>query len=205
MKTNLLLTCLTISLLVSLAFSQETKKKIGLGVSLNPTALLSSSSTSTLYLPVGLTNIYVPINVAESFRLEPEAGIFTSSSESSSGSFSSKSSSSFIRLAVGLFYLSSPDNSFNSYVGPRIGVLMTSSTSQQTGNPEYKTSETDFFIGLAIGGEYLISPHFGLGGEAQLNYISFGQPDVSPAPSSPSTQSRSMFTNNALMFFRWYF
>ncbi len=38
-------------------------------------------------------------------------------------------------------------------------------------------SKTDFFIGPAIGGEYMFNKHFSLGGEINLNYISIGHYD----------------------------
>ncbi|RCK72652.1 MAG: hypothetical protein IGBAC_0463 [Ignavibacteriae bacterium] len=193
MNHKLLLCILGVVSCLSTASGQESQTKIGVGVSLNPTALLSTSTSSTLFLPVGLTNIYIPIMVSANFRIEPEAGIYSLSSETSSGSSTRKSSLSILRLAIGLFYVLPAESSFNSYFGPRVGILSTSSTSSFTGSTEAKTSETDFFIGFCVGGEYLFSPHFSAGGEAQLNYISFGNPD------------RSVFTNNALMFFRWYF
>jgi hypothetical protein len=59
--------------------------------------------------------------------------------------------------------------------------------------------------GLAVGGEFFISPHFSLGGEAQLNYIAFSDPEVNPTPSSTQSRTNKIVTNNALMFFRWYF
>ena len=117
---------------------------------------------------------------------------------------SQDNSSSVIRIGLGAFYSHVLENNFNTYFGPRIGFLFNSSTSHYTGSPETTTSETDFFIGFCTGGEYLLSSHFSLGGEVQLNYISFGEPDVSPSTST-SSRSQSIFTTNALVFFRWYF
>jgi hypothetical protein len=205
MKQTFLVSILGLICCLSFALGQESQTKVGIGVSLNPTALFSSGSSSTLFLPVGLTNIYIPIMASANFRIEPEAGIYSESSENTSGSFSSKSSSTILRLGVGLFYVRSSETSFSSYVGPRLGILSTSSTSSSTGSSESKTSETNFFIGLCVGGEHSFSSHFSIGGEAQLNYISFGNPDRTPASTTPSTRSQSVFTNNALMFFRFYF
>lgn len=203
MKTKLSILVLATLVGISLASGQETKGKIGIGVSLNPIAILGSGSTSIFLLPVGLSNIYIPIMAGPSFRIEPEAGIFTISTETTLGSSSEKSSTTLLRLGIGLFYVHSSESSFNSYFGPRIGILSTSETSSTTGNSETKTSETDFFIGFCIGSEYLFSPHFSIGAEAQLNYISFGNPEYTPSQSSERTMN--CFTNNALIFFRWYF
>ena len=196
------LSVLTVS---STGFSQESETTIGLGVSLNPTALFSSSSFTTLFLPVGLTNIYVPITIGEKFRIEPEAGIYSQSSENSTDAILSNTSSTLFRLGVGLFKIYTYDETFLAYVGPRIGILSSSSTWESTGSTTTTTKELDLFIGLATGGEHSLSPHFSIGGEVQLNYVSFGNPVRTPASSTWSETKQSMFTNNALMFFRWHF
>jgi hypothetical protein len=205
MKIHFILCSFCLLIVSSLSFSQESETKIGLGVSLNPTALFNSSSSSTMFLPIGFTNIYVPITINQSFRIEPEVGIFSQSSETSSGLSSSKYSSTLLRIGVGLFKIQPFEETFHSYVGPRIGILSTSSSSSSTGSTESSSSEMDYFVGLSVGGEYLFSTHFGIGGEVQLNYVSFGQPDRTPAASSSSDRKQSIITNNALMFFRWYY
>jgi len=204
MKLTINLCFLALISFISSAIGQESQVKVGIGVSVNPTALFSSSSSLTMFLPVGLTNIYVPIMTSANFRLEPEAGILSFSSETS-GPSPYKTSSTSLRLGIGLFYVKHLDSSFAFYVGPRLGILASSTTVRYSVDPETKTSETDFFIGACIGGEYSFSRHFSLGGEVQLNYISYGSPDHTPASISESTRSQSAFTNNALMFCRWYF
>jgi hypothetical protein len=204
MKHRILLCSLQTLLCLSMVFAQETRPRIGLGVSLNPTALLALSSTLVSFVPVGLSNIFVPIELSKEFRIEPEFGILTTSDEHPGGTAQVKSSSSLIRLGIGVLRVFPVDDSYNLYVGPRLGLLLTSSTSQSGSFPETGQSETDFYVGLVTGGEHMFSSHFSMGGEVQLNYVSFGTPTYTP--SSPTgTQSRSMFTNNALMFFRWYF
>ena len=204
MEKKLSQSFLALICLVSFAVGQESQSKVGIGVSLNPAAMFTSGSSTTLYLPVGLTNIYIPIMASANLRIEPEAGIYSMSSETS-GPSSYKSSSTSLRLGIGLFYVQPVESSFDFYVGPRLGILSSSSTSGSTGVPDLKITETDFFIGACVGGEYSFSRHFSIGGEAQLNYISFGNPDWSGTPTTVSTRSQSAFTNNALMFFRFYF
>ena len=186
------------------ALGQQGQVRFGLGVSVNPTMLFSSSSSSTMFQPVGLTNIYIPFMPSANFRIEPEGGIVSISSETS-GSSPFKASSTSLRLGIGFFYVRPLDSTFSFYVGPRLGILASSTTYKFSFDPESKTSETDFFLGGCIGGEYAFSPHFSLGGEVQLNYISYGSPDQTPASISVSSRSQSAFTNNALMFCRWYF
>lgn len=204
MKHPLNLWLLALISSVSCALGQESQTKVGIGVSLNPAALFRSGSSSTTFLPVGLANIYIPIMTSANFRIEPEVGIFSLSSETSAP-YLSKTSSTSLRLGIGLFYVRPSQGSFDFYVGPRLGMLVSSSTSSYPGNPESKTSETDLFVGACVGGEYSFSPHFSIGGETQLNYIDYGNPDQTPAPPGVSTRSQSAFTSNALMFFRWYF
>lgn len=198
---------------LSSAFAQALNPKIGIGISLNPIALFSSGSTSMTFLPVGLTNLYLPVDMSKSLRLEPEVGIYSTSAENSysgtaySPAYSTKSSGSITRFGFGIFYLMPADTSFHTYVGPRIGLLLTSSELSTTlpHGTTITSDETDVFVGLAIGGEYMFSSHFSLGGEAQLNYIGLGEPSVSPASATNPTENRHMITNNGLVFIRWYF
>jgi hypothetical protein len=186
-------------------------RMFGIGVSLNPSSLISiSEEVQPFFLPIGFTNFYFPINVSRNFRVEPEGGIFTiSASNVSIDPFigRSASSSSFLRLGLGLFYVMPLQSAFNAYIGPRIGMLSQSSTRTSTGSDDRKMSERDLFLGGAAGGEYFFSQHFSLGGEAQINYISFGQPETTEGgtPLTSGTLSRNMVTNNALVFARWYF
>lgn len=202
MKHSIHLCFLALIIFISCATGQENQVKVGIGVSVNPTALFSSNTSPTMFLPVGLTNIYVPIMTSMNFRLEPEVGILTLSSETS-GSSPSKTSSTALRFGLGLFYVKPLDSSFSFYVGPRLGILVSSTTVKYTFDPETKTSETDFYVGACVGGEYSFSRHFSLGGEVQLNYVSYGSPDRTPG--SSSSRSQSVFTSNALLFCRWYF
>ncbi len=205
MNVRQLIVFFSLLLITSLCLSQESDSKIGVGVSLNPTALFSSSSSSTMFLPIGLTNIYIPITMGQRFRIEPEVGIYSQSSEIKSGPSTSKSSSTIFRLGFGLLKIHPYEDAVNTYFGSRVGILSLSSTSSSTGSPDASTTETDFYIGFVVGGEHMLSSHFGIGGEVQLNYVSFGQPERTPASTTTSERSQSMITNNALMFFRWYY
>ncbi len=165
------------------ASGQDFEKKIGIGVSIDPTG---SSS------PYGLSSIYIPIKANTNFRIEPEAGIL---SRSYSGSSSPGIESSFLKLGVGLFYVTWPEISLNTYAGPRAGLLFVSSTNSGT-----KKSETGFFTGISLGMEYSVSARFSIGAEAQVNYMSL------PLGESPLlTWTSNVLENDALVFFRWYF
>jgi hypothetical protein len=200
MKTRLLLSITVIILFLSSLHAQENEIKFGLGISLNPIAILSTSTQSTLFLPIGLTNIYAPVTFNKKYRVEPEMGIYSSSSETTSGSSTSKNSSTLLRLGLGLQIIKSFDDVFNASFGFRFGILSISSTASYTGSKETTSNETDYYIGLAVGGEHMLSQHFGIGGELQLNYVRFGQPS-----NTSGSKTQNMFTNNALMFLRWYY
>lgn len=186
----------------------EEKTQIGIGIGLEPAKLFltSSASISSVIIPV---SIFLPIRFGSDFRLEPEIGMFNFSSETSSGSSTSSSDGSLTRIGIGaLFTLISGEN-YNLYVGPRVGLYL-SSTKSGGGSSSTETSETDLSIGLTIGSEYFMTPHLSFGGEAQVNYVSFGDPETTytpapPFPVVPSDRTRSFIWSNAIFLFRWYF
>ena len=67
--------------------------------------------------------------------------------------------------------------SMKLYYGINIGIILSSTSFEMTGEDSEDNSKTDFFVGPAIGGEYMFSDNFSLGGEIQINYISVGQFD----------------------------
>jgi hypothetical protein len=153
----------------------------GLGVSLTPAALVSSSGQ---FIPIGLGNLYLPIYAASGLRLEPEFGLLRTST--SSGSFSNSSTS--LRLGVGVFGMLRDRGPTRIYLGPRVGLIATSSGSS--------TSRTDMYVTGALGGEHFFGPHFSLGGEVQLQYLSLD--------TGGSGSSANAISTNGLVFIRIY-
>jgi hypothetical protein len=90
------------------------------------------------------------------------------------------------------------------YVGPRVVMIRESSSTSFTGSPGSSSHQTNWSFGLAIGGEHFFSPHFSLGGEVQLNYISIGDTVYEPSGGPTPSTSNSMITNNGLIFIRLY-
>ena len=93
------------------------------------------------------------------------------------------------------------NESLNYYFGIDIGVFLISESSETNDNGNTETndrSKTDFFFGPAIGGEYMISNNFSLGGEIQVNYISHGNYDDNSDWSSYAISSRGK------IIVRWY-
>ena len=83
--------------------------------------------------------------------------------------------------------------SMNYYYGIDIGAILSSQSSSSTDR-----SKTDFYIGPAIGGEYMFSDNFSLGGEIQVNYIKLGNFD------EDSDASTSLVSTRGKIILRWY-
>lgn len=185
MKTVSLILSVSISILLAsdLATPQEKSPRIGVGVS------LGKELVAYTYYPhywwwgdyywgmpsIDFPSIYIPIIVSPKFRLEPEIGFWWLSR--------SGYSSTILRIGWGMFSIERKKQT-NLYQGLRVGVIL---------KDDY-TSTTDIFIGPALGGEYLFSSHFSLGGEAQLNFVYCTNAD-----------SRSTLSTKVLSFLRWYF
>lgn len=197
-------------------------RPIGIGVNLNPTGLFVIDSDATTFLPVGLTNLLVTITPTRQFRIEPEVGIYTTSMTATEEvdpggappmTATSEYTATVTRVGTGIFYRIEPAESFAIYVGPRVGLVF-SSTSQSvdlgSGTPStLESSETDIVVGLASGGEYMLGSHFSLGAEVQFNYVSFGTPEVTQTPAQSGSiddeVSRTTMSTNAVVVARFYF
>ena len=201
MKSRLSLAGIAMLTIAATAGAQERGVTFGIGISLNPTAIASDQ----VLLPVGLGNLYFPLIIGSSFKLELEFGLLRLSEKATDGATSSESSATLTRLGIGAFWVTPIRESFRAYVGPRVGIVRDSETSSPGTQPERKVTQTNLVLELATGGEYLFSSHFSLGGEVRLAYIKLGERKATPPfPPSPSEQSRSILTTNALILLRWY-
>jgi len=81
-----------------------------------------------------------------------------------------------------------------------LGIIQTSSYFKSPLD-EWDRSKIDFYIGPALGAEYLFTKRFSLGGEIQLNFISIGQWDGDLS----AENSESVVRTKPLIFVRWYF
>jgi hypothetical protein len=201
-------TALTIFLLLTLtvfSFPQEEDNsvKFGFGVSLS-----SEYSVYHFYsyleewqietLPVDMANFSVIIK-GSFFRFEPSLGYFTMSADYSEPGLTTERSSSNIRLGAVIAFNNDPIESVNFYYGIDFGFILSSfSYTSSISTASTDESKTDFFIGPAIGGEYMFNKHFSLGGEINLNYIAIGQYDSDNVSSSWAISTRGQ------IFLRWY-
>jgi hypothetical protein len=149
-------------------------------------------------LPIDMTNFSVIIK-GSFFRVEPSFGYFTTSTDYSNQGFSTESSTSNIRLGAVIAFNDNHIESMNLYYGINIGLILSSlSYISSSSSESTNRSKTDFFIGPAVGGEYLFIKHFSLGGEINLNYISIGHYD------SDSESSSWAISTRGVIFLRWY-
>jgi len=184
------------------AQAQNAKTRIGFGVTFGrELAFVSEADFSSLTLPVDFANFSVAIR-GTNFRFEPTLGYFRfSSSSSASPPFGpSEFKSSNWRVGA-VLALARPRESMNCYYGVNVGFVF-SSIKSEFDNDSSSDSKTDFYIGPAIGGEYLFgNGDFSLGGEIQINYISIG--DFGDG-NSGFEESLSAISTKGMIIVRWY-
>ena len=197
-----ILLSLTLTIL-SFAQTEENDVKFGFGVS------FSSEYTTYIYsefeqgiqlqtLPIDMANF--SIIVKNNFlRLEPSFGYFTQSIDYNGGPYPAEYSYSNIRVGAVVAFNNTNIESMNFYYGIDFGFIFSNRNYTSSSSDESDSkSKTDFFIGPAIGGEYLFIEHFSFGGEINLNYISMGQYDSEMDISSWAMSTRG------LIYLRWY-
>jgi hypothetical protein len=210
---------------------EDTVGQIGLGISIDPTG-----KSELIYIYRGLNYIqtvpivnlsaivfYVPINVTNSFRIEPSIGVFSTSSTNSTSSSTTTDASSVIILGLRGTYRTVLSNSLDLYFGPRLEFCFLSSKNDYSYVSSYPspgtisgskttTTETDVTVGAVVGVEYFPIRKFSVGGEINFNYVTFGNPDYSqvdyPPPASPTVNTNKLdqytLYTGALFFLRWY-
>lgn len=116
----------------------------------------------------GSTTVTVPI-LLPSVRLEPQVG-YARTSRTVTGD--DDETDTVLEIGGGVFKTLRTYQSANVYAGGRVGLVQ---RSQSSGNTTL--SETGFFIGPALGGEYSFGDHFSLGAEAGLFYRGVPTPE----------------------------
>jgi hypothetical protein len=199
------LCCGLLLLFVISAKAQDDPVRVGFGVGFGQGFSLIGSDLSVLTLPIDFADFSVIIR-GKNFRFEPTLGYFSvsSSSTSSSSGTTTDTKSSNVRLGTILAYANAK-GSMNFYYGIDFGVILSSESRESSFPPpsfsqSTDESKTDFFVGPVIGGEYMFSDNFSLGGEIQINYISIGQFDGD----SQVDVSESAISSRGKIILRWY-
>ena len=200
------LCCVMLLLSVISIKAQDDPVRIGFGVGFGRelTSVISvygNEDLSVITLPVDFVDLSVTIR-SKNFLFEPNFGYYSTSWSytSSSSDNSQEYKTSNLRLGTVLAYVNT-NESLNYYYGIDLGVILASESSESNYNGNSETtdkSKTDFFIGPAIGGEYMFSNNFSLGGEIQVNYISFGNFN------DDSDVSTSAISSRGKIILRWY-
>ena len=201
------LCCFLLLLSVISVKAQDDPVRIGFGVGFGRefTSVISYyggiEDLSVITLPVDFVDLSVTIR-SKNFLFEPNFGYYSTSFSYTPSNSDNREEihTSNLRLGTVLAYVNS-NESLNYYFGIDLGVILTSNSRESTyqGSTDInENSKTDFFIGPVIGGEYMFSNNFSLGGEIQVNYISIGNYD------DDSDVSSSAISTRGKIILRWY-
>jgi len=209
---NLLKSFLCFSLLllfVASARAQDDRVRLGLGVGFGQglNINLGEEDLSGVTLPIDFANFTFIIN-SKMIRFEPNFGFFNYSQtidvNNPYENYKREQTISNFRIGAVIAYANAV-TSVNLYYGLNIGVIISSTSADISGQESNDESKTDFFIGPAIGGEYMFSDNFSLGGEIQVNYISVGQFDQEGVdPDYTVDVSESVVSTRGMIILRWY-
>ena len=211
MTRNILTILLAFGLLAAAASTATAQNRLpkagsaraGAGVSLSGEALTLNSALIGSNA-IGFGNVHIPILIGTQFRVEPTLGFarITNSPDPDT-----RTTNQIFNLALGAYFSFQPAKSSPVvvYVGPRFGFLANSSES--TANSQTtEASRTDFYGGLAFGGEYFFAKTFSLGGEIRATYIVIGDTEITaPGASSTTASTDESFVVDNRFVVRWYF
>lgn len=192
------------------AYAQQGSHRVGIGAALgNVYDVLVQTEVDAVTAPV----IFIPVQVTDGFRLEPEIGVFHSSvKEVPSGAGddeASVNSVTGVEIGVGVFPQTQQQD-FRLYYGVRIGYARIVQEDPLFGDTRTLTLN-GFFVAPAVGGEYLLSDRFSLGAEVQLRHTSVGGENVvaglTRRDGSPVSDriERSTSATRVLFVSRFYF
>ena len=189
-------------LVPELACAQQGTRRVGIGVAIaNGFESSSFGISNERTVPVFL----VPIQVTNTFRIEPEIG--TCRVRRQQGPF--EESVKGIEVGLGVFPQMLQQN-FRLYYGVRLGYTRIVREDPFFGDTRTLTLN-GFFVAPAVGGEYLFSDRFSLGAEAQFRHTSVKGENVVPGLSfpdgSPASEriERSVSATRVLFISRFYF
>jgi hypothetical protein len=163
------------------AHAQEARRPVGVGISIVP--IESGNAVNPT------VEVYAPIALAPTLRLEPSLGI--AAHDAPGNGVDTRD----LTIGAGLFYVQKVAAPFDLYMGGRLKLNFAHASQPNGGS----SSGTDVLIAAALGGEEYLSPHFSVGAEAQLGFRS--NSDTSAA----TTGDSSTWFTTGLAFLRFYF
>ena len=210
--------------------------RIGVGGSFELTNILvldidGNETLANGFVPTSFTDVTIPMWIGEHIRIEPHVGWLESGGERRTtfeGELldQEEASISAFRIGTGVAWAWDVAERTKVYVGPRFGLVFNTREEEEFERipPDLEgarttrtTTSTDFWIGAAVGGEAFLTEAFSLGLEAQLNYVSFGEPDVDvdvdpepepqpePEPGPVTDRDSGLWTTRLAIFARVYF
>jgi hypothetical protein len=178
--------------------------KFGVGVGVNMGNVFSGGSLAAS--PVA---VYVPINLSETFRLEPSFGYWykgRGTTVSAVGGVSVESGGYAVEMALGGFYLMHPTPPFTVYLGARLGLVFAGHSVTSGAGVATDFSETDMFVNPTLGLEWAVSRNFSVGGEAAVAFRFYFDPSVTVGNVSTTVPGSKFGTGfDAVLFMRLYF
>lgn len=188
---------------ISAGEDSEERNRYGVGISLFEEFLSFAGSTHVTDLTGGV-NVYFPVRVGGSFRIEPEIGFVYTSFNYEYGGETYDNWERVIRVGFGMGPIIQKGK-LDLYYGLRFGLAFAAlkdyaRTIYSPEGTDVEVSKTDWYIGPALGSEYFVSPHFSVGGEVRLEFASYGEWD-----DSSSMTDLYVLQNRNLFFIRWYF
>ncbi len=195
MKTSTIFTAALIAIgsLASNVYAED-GPRFGLG-----TGYSSGGSVGFLGIEIDLEEVLTPVSLYApitfgNFRIEPEIGYIRSAQSDDNVSITN----STFQLGSGFLGLHEIVDRTRLYYGARLGLSHSSVEADFNGEfapDDESESRTNFYIGPALGTEYMPNDHFSLGGEAQLLYTSIDDPD----------SDISLINTRTTLFVRVYF
>jgi hypothetical protein len=173
-------------------------------MSIEPSMLSLVPVGNAVYAPP--IQIYVPIAVTPDFRLEPAFGLTSVNDKGTGYDLVSDAYS----LGLGALYVRPVAPQVQVLAGGRFTAVWSRDERPDTGAAQpgiLEARQRSFVLAVVLGGEYLPSPWFSVGFEAQFAYALLGDIDVtlhSPAPATSTLKGGSATSTNALVFLRVY-
>jgi hypothetical protein len=151
MKTRIALAAALLA--VSLAAAAQERPRVGLGIGIAPFAVPSMHAG----VVSRTVEVYVPLAVAPSFRLEPSLGLATNDQPGNGVDTRD------LTLGLGAFFVSRLAPTADLYAGGRLKLNFA-----KVSVPGASDSGTDLLLAGALGGEVYLVPRLSLGAEAEL-------------------------------------